>query len=43
MQGISGLKMKSRANVMDKSKASIDQGRAVGKINLEKTPDQLNF
>lgn len=43
VSGISGLKMKSRANVTDKSKVSIDQGRAVRKIILEKTPDQLNF
>lgn len=41
--GISGLKMKSRANVTDKSKVNIDQARAVRKIILEKTPDQLNF
>ncbi len=41
--GISGLKMKSRANVTDKSKVSVNQGRAVRKIILEKTPDQLNF
>ena len=43
MQGIAGLRMKSRANVTDKSKVNIDQGRAVRKIILEKTPDQLNF
>jgi transposase len=43
VSGISGLKMKSRANVTDKSKVNVDQGRAVRKIILEKTPEQLNF
>jgi transposase len=42
-QGFVGLKMKSRANLTDKSKVNIDQARAVRKIVLEKTPDQLNF
>jgi len=41
--GILGLKMKSRANVTDKSKVKMDQARAIRKIILEKTPDQLNF
>ena len=43
LQGIAGLRMKSRANLTDKSKVNIDQGRAVRKIILDKTPDQLNF
>ena len=41
--GFSGLKMRSRANITDKSKVNIDQSRAVRKVILEKTPDQLNF
>ena len=43
LKGISGLKMKSRANVTDSSKVNPEQARAVRKIILEKTPDQLNF
>lgn len=42
-EGLAGLRMKSRANITDKSKVSIDQAKAVKKIILEKTPDQLNF
>lgn len=42
-QGLSGLKMKSRANITDKSKVNADQAKAVRKIILDKTPDQLNF
>jgi transposase len=41
--GIAGLRMKSRANITDKSKVKEDQAKAVKKIILEKTPDQLNF
>ena len=41
--GLSGLKMKSRANVTDSSKVNSEQARAIRKIILEKTPDQLNF
>lgn len=43
ISGISGLKMKSRANITDTSKVSSIQAAAVRKIILEKTPDQLKF
>ncbi len=43
LNGLSGLKMKSRANVTDTSKVNPEQARAIRKIILEKTPDQLNF
>lgn len=42
-QGLSGLKMKSRANITDRSKVNDIQAKAVRKIILDKTPDQLNF
>lgn len=42
-KGLAGLKMKSRANLTDSSKVNPEQARAVRKIILEKTPDQLNF
>lgn len=41
--GISGLKMKSRANITETSKVNSAQAAAVKKIILTKTPDQLNF
>ncbi len=41
--GIAGLRMKSRANITDKSKVKLEQAKAIKKIILEKTPDQLNF
>ena len=41
--GISGLKMKSKANITDKSKVDKRTAAAVKKIILDKTPDQLNF
>jgi transposase len=41
--GISGLKMKSRAKKTDSSKVNERQAKAVRKIVLEKTPDQLQF
>ena len=43
LKGLSGLKMRSRANVTDSSKVNPEQAKAVRKIILEKTPDQLNF
>jgi transposase len=41
--GISGLKMRSRANKSESSKVKWKQAVAVRKIILNKTPDQLNF
>ncbi|NUM60486.1 MAG: IS630 family transposase [Bdellovibrionaceae bacterium] len=41
--GITGMKMKSRANTLDKFKVNDIQAKAVRKIILDKTPDQLNF
>jgi transposase len=41
--GLAGLRMKSRANLSDKMKVKVEQGKAIRKIILEKTPDQLNF
>jgi len=41
--GLSGLKMKSKANITDKSKVDKDTAIAIKKIILDKTPDQLNF
>ena len=42
-KGISGLKMKSRRPKVDNSKVDETQAKAVRKIILEKTPDQLQF
>lgn len=43
IHGFAGLKMKSRANLTNKSKVNEIQAKAIKKIILEKTPDQLNF
>ena len=41
--GLTGMKMKSRANITDKSKVDKVHASAIKKIILEKTPDQLSF